>query len=89
MPVRRARHEEALDLVVPLLHDVRRAGAWPQAWTTLRIVAELLTARDRREDAVFLLAAADAAREWRIGDVLNQWVDNARSATYHRIQPRG
>ena len=59
--VREGQHEEARDLVVPLLQDVHRAGAWPQVWTTLRIAAELLAAHDRHEDAVFLLAAAAAA----------------------------
>ena len=59
--VRQGQHEEALDLAVPLLQDVRRAGSWPQVWTTLRIAAELLAAQGRREDAVFLLAAAEAA----------------------------
>jgi hypothetical protein len=59
--VRRGSHDEALDLVVPLLQDVRRAGAWPQVWTTLRIAAELLAARERREEVVLLLAAAEAA----------------------------
>ena len=59
--VRRGSHDEALNLVVPLLQDVRRAGAWPQVWTTLRIAAELLAARERREEVVLLLAAAEAA----------------------------
>ena len=59
--VRQGQHEEALRLVVPLLHDVRRTGAWPQVWTTLRIAAELLAAYGRREDAAFLLAAAQTA----------------------------
>jgi predicted ATPase/DNA-binding SARP family transcriptional activator len=59
--VRLARHDDALDLVIPLLHDEHRAGAWPQLWTTIRIVAELLAARGHDQDAMFLLAAADAA----------------------------
>ena len=59
--VRQGQHGEALDLVVPLLQDARRTGAWPQVWTTLRIAAELLAAHGRREDAVFLLAAAETA----------------------------
>jgi predicted ATPase/DNA-binding SARP family transcriptional activator len=59
--VRQGHHEEALGLAVPLLQDVRRAGAWPQVWTTLRIAAELLAAHGRREDSVFLLSAAEAA----------------------------
>ena len=59
--VRSERHGEALRLVLPLLQDLRRAGTWPQIWTTLRIAAELLTAHERREDAAFLLAAARTA----------------------------
>ncbi|HET6563583.1 MAG TPA: hypothetical protein VFG72_17070 [Marmoricola sp.] len=59
--VRQRHDDEALELAAPLLQDVRRAGAWPQVWTTLRIAAELLAAHGRREDSVFLLAAAEAA----------------------------
>ncbi|MDN5794329.1 MAG: hypothetical protein L0H79_01090 [Intrasporangium sp.] len=59
--VRRDRHDEALHLVVPLLRDVLRSGTWPQVWTSLRVAAELLSERGRREDAVLLLSAADAA----------------------------
>lgn len=59
--VRTGRHGEALDLVAPLLDSTRRAGAWPQMWTTMRILAELLAARERPHEAALLLAAADAA----------------------------
>ena len=59
--VRLARHDDALDLVIPLLHDEHRAGAWPQLWITMRIVAELLSARGHAQDAEFLLAAAGIA----------------------------
>lgn len=59
--VRRGEHQDAFNLGVPLLQDIRRAGSWPQIWTTIRISAELLAVRDRREDAAFLLGAAQAA----------------------------
>ncbi|WP_165966724.1 BTAD domain-containing putative transcriptional regulator, partial [Actinomadura sp. 7K507] len=59
--VRAARHDEALDLVAPILDAARRAGAWPQLWTTMRIFAELLAARDRPHEAALLLTGADAA----------------------------
>lgn len=55
------RQDEAVDVAVPLLQAVWRAGAWPQVWTTLRIVAELLTSRGHAQDAALLLAAAHAA----------------------------
>ncbi|GAA2568724.1 BTAD domain-containing putative transcriptional regulator [Pseudonocardia hydrocarbonoxydans] len=55
------RHSEALDLAGPLLHDELRTGSWPQLWTTLRILAELLVALDRDDTAALLLAAACAA----------------------------
>ena len=60
---RTREHEEAIDLAAPLLHDIRRAGAWPQAWTTVRLVAELLLERDRLPEAALLLSAADQAPE--------------------------
>ena len=50
--------EEALALFPPLLHQTRREGNWPQLWTTLRILAELLVSLDRHETAAVLLAAA-------------------------------
>ena len=59
--VRLNRHDEALALATPLVHDERRAGLWPQLWTTMRILAELLAAGARDQDAAFLLAAAEAA----------------------------
>lgn len=58
---RLGRHAEALDLAAPLLHDELRTGSWPQLWTTVRILAELLVPLDRCETAALLLAAAQAA----------------------------
>ncbi|HYH32155.1 MAG TPA: BTAD domain-containing putative transcriptional regulator [Pseudonocardia sp.] len=58
---RLGRGIEARDLVGPLLDRWLRLGTWPQLWTTLRIVAELLVRHDRPEPAVLLLAAADRA----------------------------
>lgn len=43
-----------------LLHQLRRRGGWPQLWTSLRILAELLEAAGRPHDAALLLAAASA-----------------------------
>ncbi|TDC58829.1 hypothetical protein E1200_32905, partial [Actinomadura sp. GC306] len=59
--VRTDQHSEALELVPPLLDGTHRAGAWPQLWTTIRIFAELLAARDHPHEAALLLTAADAA----------------------------
>jgi predicted ATPase/DNA-binding SARP family transcriptional activator len=50
--------EEVLALFPPLLHQARRDGNWPQLWTALRILAELLVSLDRHETAAVLLAAA-------------------------------
>jgi hypothetical protein len=58
---RLGRSGEALALVTPLLQDEHRMGRWPQLWTTVRVLAELLVKCDRNETAAFLLAAAEAA----------------------------
>lgn len=55
------RTEEALDLLAPLLERWLRLAAWPQLWTTLRTLAELLARNHRPEPAALLLAAADRA----------------------------
>lgn len=59
--VRTGRHEAAADLGRSLLVDLRRGAAWPQLWTTLRILAEQLAVTGRPADAAFLLGAAMAA----------------------------
>jgi predicted ATPase/DNA-binding SARP family transcriptional activator len=58
--VRLGRHDEALRVFPDLLHQLRRRGGWPQLWTSLRILAELLEALGRPQDAALLLAAASA-----------------------------
>lgn len=58
---RLGRGREALDLVGPLLDRWLRLATWPQLWTTLRILAELLDEHERPETAALLLAAADTA----------------------------
>ena len=58
--VRLGRHDEALQVFPDLLHQLRRRGGWPQLWTSLRILAELLEALGRPQDAALLLAAASA-----------------------------
>ena len=56
--VRLGRHDEALRVFPALLHQLRRRGGWPQLWTSLRILAELLEALGRPQDAALLLASA-------------------------------
>jgi predicted ATPase/DNA-binding SARP family transcriptional activator len=56
--VRLGRHDEALRVFPDLLHQLRRRGGWPQLWTSLRILAELLAELDRPQDAALLLASA-------------------------------
>ena len=58
--VRLGRHDEALRVFPDLLHQLRRRGGWPQLWTSLRILAELLEALGRPHDAALLLASASA-----------------------------
>lgn len=57
--VRTHRAQEATPLAATLLHDLRRAGAWPQLWTTVRILAELEATGNHPHEAALLLAAAD------------------------------
>jgi hypothetical protein len=59
--IRLDRTAEAVDVVGPLLDRWLRLAAWPQLWTTMRIMAELLALNDRPEEAALLLAAADRA----------------------------
>ena len=58
--VRLGRHDEALRVFPDLLHQLRRRGGWPQLWTSLRILAELLAELGRPHDAALLLASASA-----------------------------
>jgi len=58
--VRLGRHHEALRVFPDLLHQLRRRGGWPQLWTSMRILAELLEALGRPHDAALLLASATA-----------------------------
>lgn len=55
---RLGRDSEALAIFPPLLDQAYRDGNWPQLWTALRILAELLARLDRHETAALLLAAA-------------------------------
>ena len=57
--VRLGRHDDARRVFPDLLHQLRRRGGWPQLWTSLRILAELLEALSRPHDAALLLASAD------------------------------
>ena len=56
--VRLGRHDQALRVFPELLHQLRRRGGWPQLWTSLRILAELLEALGQPHDAARLLASA-------------------------------
>jgi len=58
--VRLGRHHEALQVFPDLLQQLRRRSGWPQLWTSLRILAELLEALGRPQDAALLLASASA-----------------------------
>ena len=58
---RLGHRSEALDIALPLLDRWLRLGTWPQLWTTVRIVAELLATLDDPATAALLLAAADHA----------------------------
>ena len=57
--VRTHHHDQAARLAATLLHELRVAGAWPQLWTTVRIVAELQATTGHSHEAALLLAAAD------------------------------
>ena len=59
--VRGKRQADAASLGLPLIGDLRRRGAWNQAWTMMRLLAELMADSRRFSDAAFLLAAAAAA----------------------------
>ena len=58
---RLGREDEALSDLPGLLHELRRAGNWPQLWTTLRIGAELPVGVGEAETAALVLAAAEVA----------------------------
>ncbi|GEL17963.1 hypothetical protein [Pseudonocardia asaccharolytica] len=77
---------DVADVAGPLLERWLRLAAWPQLWTSLRVLAELFAARGRDETAALLLAAAaqvpsapavtgaDAKRYRRLHDVLQDRV---------------
>ncbi len=55
--VRSDDYDRARTVAATLIPDLRGAGAWPQVWTTLRILAEMLAGSDQPHDAALLLAA--------------------------------
>ncbi len=75
--VRLGRHDQAGRVFPDLLEQLRRRGGWPQLWTCLRILAELLAACHRPRDAAFLLAAArpDPAAPPPTGDDVARYRD--------------
>ena len=79
--VRLGRHDQALHAFPELLHQLRRRGGWPQLWTSLRILAELLEAVGRPRDAALLLASASL-------DPAAPQVSGEDITRYHRLQQR-
>ena len=59
--IRVGRTHEAAPMMVAVLRHWRRARAWPQLWTSLRLTAELLVALGHDAAALLLLDAADRA----------------------------
>jgi hypothetical protein len=58
--IRSGRRASAVDACRQLIDTLRAAGMWPQVWTTLRLVAELLADLDDPAPAAVLLASAEA-----------------------------
>lgn len=100
---RLGRTAEARDVLGPLLKLWLRLAAWPQLWTTLRILAEWLARNDRCEEAALLLAAADQApsapaiagtdteRYARLGEMLRERLGpetHQKIATLAAVLPR-
>ncbi len=81
--VRLGRHHEALQVFPDLLQQLRRRGGWPQLWTTLRILAELLAELGRPRDAALLLASAslDPSAPPVTGDDIPRYRDLQRRIT--------
>ncbi|MGD9996507.1 MAG: BTAD domain-containing putative transcriptional regulator [Ilumatobacteraceae bacterium] len=57
--VRRSDHDAAALELPTLLRRWRRTATWPQIWMSMRLVAEVLAAKDHAMAAVTVLAAAD------------------------------
>jgi predicted ATPase/DNA-binding SARP family transcriptional activator len=57
--VRRSDHDAAARELPTLLRRWRRTATWPQIWMSMRLVAEVLAAKDHAMAAVTVLAAAD------------------------------
>jgi predicted ATPase len=100
---RHGRHREALAVFRPLLQQARRDGNWPQLWTALRILAELLVSLDHHQTAAVLLAAAgesasapaitgqDVERYHRLGELITDKTGHDvldRITTLARALPR-
>jgi predicted ATPase/DNA-binding SARP family transcriptional activator len=79
--VRLNRHDRALQAFPELLQQLRRRSGWPQLWTSLRILAEMLEVLGRPHDAALLLASAslDPAAPQVSGDDIPR---------YHKLQQR-
>jgi predicted ATPase/DNA-binding SARP family transcriptional activator len=57
--IRLGRHDEAVPECASLLERLHSLGMWPQAWTALRLTAELLVAVGDPRAAAVILAAAE------------------------------
>jgi predicted ATPase/DNA-binding SARP family transcriptional activator len=95
--VRLGRHDQALRVFPELLHQLRRRRGWPQLWTSLRILAELLEALGRPHDAALLLASAslDSAAPTVSGDDIPRYyqlqqriVDQIGADAHRRLADR-
>ncbi len=61
--VRDGRPDDAAVVATRTVRIARETGAWPQLWTCLRIVAELLAATGHPEQSAFLLCASERAAD--------------------------
>ncbi len=61
--VRAGRPDDAVSQVTRTVRIALETDAWPQLWTCLRIVAELLAAMGRPEQSAFLLCACEGAAD--------------------------
>ncbi len=61
--VRAGRPDDAVSEVTRTVRIALETDAWPQLWTCLRIVAELLAAIGRPEQSAFLLCACEGAAD--------------------------
>ena len=83
--VRLGDHQEAAHLFSDLLHYLHRRGNWPQLWTSLRLLAELLEPNGHPDVALLLVIASTDAPS--APTVAGDDVDRYRRLQ-HRIRER-